>query len=93
MHTMKRSARPESPLQAPGTERSPRAQFRWDDPFLLEHQLTEDERKLRAVVPEPLEFNEHEPLVKYEFIRIPDSTGFWRLHGVWSSGSGFPSRP
>ena len=29
---------------------------------------------LRAVVPEPLEIGE--PLVKYEFIRMPDSTGF-----------------
>ena len=29
---------------------------------------------LRAVVPEPLEVAE--PLVKYEFIRMPDSTGF-----------------
>ena len=35
-----------------------------------------DPAKLRAVVPEPLEVNEHEPLVKYEFIRMPDSTGF-----------------
>ena len=29
---------------------------------------------LRAVVPEPLEITE--PIVKYEFIRMPDSTGF-----------------
>jgi acetoacetate decarboxylase len=35
-----------------------------------------DAAKLRAVVPEPLEVNEREPLVKYEFIRMPDSTGF-----------------
>jgi acetoacetate decarboxylase len=28
------------------------------------------------VVPEPLEFDEREPLVKYEFIRMPDSNGF-----------------
>src|SRR3981189_1269910 len=33
-----------------------------------------DPEKLRAVVPEPLEVGE--PLVKYEFIRMPDSTGF-----------------
>jgi acetoacetate decarboxylase len=33
-----------------------------------------DPEKLRAVVPEPLEVDE--PLVKYEFIRMPDSTGF-----------------
>lgn len=31
-------------------------------------------QKLRALVPEPLEFDE--PLVKFEFIRMPDSTGF-----------------
>jgi len=33
-----------------------------------------DPAALRAVVPEPLEIGE--PLVKYEFIRMPDSTGF-----------------
>lgn len=35
-----------------------------------------DPTKLRAVVPEPLEVDEREPLVNYEFIRMPDSTGF-----------------
>ena len=35
-----------------------------------------DPAKLRAIVPEPLEVDEREPLVKYEFIRMPDSTGF-----------------
>ena len=33
-----------------------------------------DPEKLRAVVPEPLEVGE--PLVRFEFIRMPDSTGF-----------------
>src|SRR6476659_5675103 len=33
-----------------------------------------DPQKLRAVVPEPLQI--FEPLVKFEFIRMPDSTGF-----------------
>jgi acetoacetate decarboxylase len=33
-----------------------------------------DPEKLRAVVPAPLQFVE--PIVKYEFIRMPDSTGF-----------------
>jgi acetoacetate decarboxylase len=33
-----------------------------------------DPERLRAVVPEPLEVTE--PVVKYEFIRMPDSTGF-----------------
>jgi acetoacetate decarboxylase len=35
-----------------------------------------DPAKLRDVVPEPLEVDEREPLVKYEFIRMPDSNGF-----------------
>src|SRR4051812_18960117 len=33
-----------------------------------------DPEKLQAVVPEPLKVDE--PLVKFEFIRMPDSTGF-----------------
>ena len=33
-----------------------------------------DRERLRAVVPEPLQLRE--PIVKYEFIRMPDSTGF-----------------
>ncbi len=33
-----------------------------------------DMDRLRAIVPEPLQVTE--PLVKYEFIRMPDSTGF-----------------
>ena len=33
-----------------------------------------DPQALRAVVPEPLQIGE--PIVKYEFIRMPDSTGF-----------------
>jgi len=33
-----------------------------------------DPQKLREVVPEPLQVDES--LVKYEFIRMPDSTGF-----------------
>jgi acetoacetate decarboxylase len=33
-----------------------------------------DPEKLRALVPEPLKVEE--PLVKFEFIRMPDSTGF-----------------
>jgi len=35
-----------------------------------------DPAKLRAVVPAPLELDEREALVKYEFIRMPDSNGF-----------------
>src|SRR5713101_7154182 len=33
-----------------------------------------DPKKLRELVPEPLQIEE--PLVKFEFIRMPDSTGF-----------------
>ena len=35
-----------------------------------------DPGKLRWVVPAPLELDEREALVKYEFIRMPDSNGF-----------------
>ncbi len=35
-----------------------------------------DPAKLRAMVPEPLELDAREALVKYEFIRMPDSNGF-----------------
>lgn len=35
-----------------------------------------DAKKLRELVPEPLEIDMDNPLVKYEFIRMPDSTGF-----------------
>lgn len=35
-----------------------------------------DAEKLRKVVPEPLEIDTKNPLVTYEFIRMPDSTGF-----------------
>ncbi|MDN0075433.1 acetoacetate decarboxylase [Crenobacter sp. SG2303] len=40
--------------------------------FIITYRTDPD--KLRAVVPEPLEIGE--PLVHYEFIRMPDSTGF-----------------
>jgi len=35
-----------------------------------------DPDKLRAVVPEPLQIDPANPIVKYEFMRMPDSTGF-----------------
>jgi acetoacetate decarboxylase len=35
-----------------------------------------DAAKLREVVPEPLELDQRQALVKYEFIRMPDSNGF-----------------
>jgi acetoacetate decarboxylase len=45
----------------------------YDREFIVVTYRTDPEI-LRAVVPEPLEIGE--PLVKYEFIRMPDSTGF-----------------
>jgi acetoacetate decarboxylase len=40
--------------------------------FIIAYRTDPD--KLKAVIPAPLEFTE--PIVKYEFIRMPDSTGF-----------------
>ena len=56
-----------SPAYPPGPYRFVDREF-----FIITYR-TEPQR-LRAVVPEPLEIDE--PLVKYEFIRMPDSTGF-----------------
>lgn len=47
-------------------------QFR-DDPGLTRDQRS-DPQKLRELVPEPLQVDE--PLAKFEFIRMPDCTGF-----------------
>lgn len=40
--------------------------------FIISYET--DLEKLKEVVPEPLEV--HEPIVKYEFIKMPDSSGF-----------------
>ncbi|KRC17773.1 acetoacetate decarboxylase [Acidovorax sp. Root217] len=56
-----------SPAFAPGPYRFMRREF-------MVITYCTDLDALRAVVPEPLEVVE--PLVKYEFIRMPDSTGF-----------------
>jgi hypothetical protein len=39
----------------------------------------------------PLELTE--PVVNYEFIRMPDSTGFWRLHRKRPDHPGAPANP
>ena len=59
------------PLTRPAFPRGP-YQFK-NREFLIITYRTEMEA-LRAVVPEPLEISE--PLVKFEFIRMPDSSGF-----------------
>jgi acetoacetate decarboxylase len=56
-----------SPAFPPGPYRFMRREF-----LIVTYRTDMD--ALRAVVPEPLEVVE--PLVKYEFIRMPDSTGF-----------------
>ena len=52
----------------------PRGPYRFINREFLVITYRTDMEALRRVVPEPLEITE--PLVKYEFIRMPDSTGF-----------------
>lgn len=52
----------------------PKGPYRFFDREYVIITYRTDPEALRAVVPEPLEVGE--PLVKYEFIRMPDSTGF-----------------
>ncbi|MGA0594625.1 acetoacetate decarboxylase [Enterovirga sp. CN4-39] len=59
------------PLTCPAYPPGP---YRFVDREFLTITYRTDPAKLRAVVPQPLEIEE--PLVKYEFIRMPDSTGF-----------------
>ena len=56
-----------SPSYPPGPYR-----FRQREYLIIAYRT--DREKLRALVPEPLEVSE--PIVKYEFIRMPDSSGF-----------------
>ncbi len=59
------------PLTSPSYPKGP---YRFIDREFLTITYRTDMDALRAVVPAPLEIPE--PLVKYEFIRMPDSTGF-----------------
>lgn len=59
------------PLTSPAYPRGP---YRFIDREFLVITYRTDPNVLREVVPEPLEIDE--PLVKYEFIRMPDSAGF-----------------
>jgi acetoacetate decarboxylase len=54
----------------------PPGPYRFVDREYLIITYRTDPAKLRSVVPAPLEFDEREALVKYEFIRMPDSNGF-----------------
>ena len=59
------------PLTSPAFPPGP---YRFIDREYLIIIYRTDKAALEAVVPEPLTIDE--PLVKYEFIRMPDSTGF-----------------
>jgi acetoacetate decarboxylase len=59
------------PLTSPAFPRGP---YRFYNREYLIITYRTDPDALRAVIPGPLEFTE--PIVKYEFIRMPDSTGF-----------------
>lgn len=59
------------PLTSPAFPKGP---YRFYNREYLIITYRTDREALAAVVPEPLKFDE--PLVKYEFIRMPDSTGF-----------------
>lgn len=52
----------------------PRGPYRFTDREYVIISYRTDPDALRAVVPEPLEVPD--PIVKYEFIKMPDSTGF-----------------
>jgi acetoacetate decarboxylase len=52
----------------------PRGPYRFYDREFIVITYRTDPEALAAVVPEPLEIDE--PIVRYEFIRMPDSTGF-----------------
>lgn len=59
------------PLTSPAYPVGP---YRFVDREFLIITYRTDAARLRALVPEPLQIDE--PLVKFEFIRMPDSTGF-----------------
>ncbi len=59
------------PVSSPAFPKGP---YRFYDREFMVVTYRTDARRLRHVVPEPLEFDD--PIVKFEFIRMPDSTGF-----------------
>lgn len=61
------------PLTSPAFPRGP---YRFVDREYLVITYRTHPEKLRALVPEPLQVDSANPLVKYEFMRMPDSTGF-----------------
>jgi len=74
------------PLTSPAYPKGP-YRFYHREYLIIAYRTDPD--KLRALVPEPLEVDE--PVVKYEFIRMPDSTGFGDYDLVMDC-SGHPQR-
>lgn len=61
------------PLTSPAYPKGP---YRFVKREYLVITYRTDPERLRALVPEPLQIDPAQPLVKYEFMRMPDSTGF-----------------
>jgi acetoacetate decarboxylase len=61
------------PLTSPAYPKGP---YRFIGREYLVITYRTDPEKLRAVVPEPLQMDPANPVVKYEFMKMPDSTGF-----------------
>src|ERR1019366_1402646 len=61
------------PLTSPAYPKGP---YRYFGREYLVITYRTDPDKLRAIIPEPLQIDPANPLVKYEFMRMPDSTGF-----------------
>ena len=61
------------PFTSPAYPRGP-YKFYHREFFIITYRTDPD--RLRKVVPEPLQVDEQKPFVHYEFIRMPDSTGF-----------------
>ena len=61
------------PLTSPAFPKGP---YRFFGREYLVITYRTDPEKLRALVPEPLMIDAAKPYVKYEFMRMPDSTGF-----------------
>ena len=77
------------PLTSPAYPRGP---YRFVNREYLIITYRTDPAKLRSVVPAPLEVDESEALVKYEFIRMPDFRRVWRLYGKRPSHPGIVPR-
>jgi acetoacetate decarboxylase len=61
------------PLTSPEYPRGP---YRFFNREYMTISYRTDPVKLRHALPEPLQFDEAKPYVTYEFMRMPDSTGF-----------------